>query len=132
MKTKPPAARIAAFVAIAMAIPTLLMFAEIHHVRKTSLAVAAVPAGVAAGLGAPNAAPLKRDWTNAYGELPLAFEPNQGQTAPDVRFLAHGQGYQLFLTTEGAVLTLRHPLAASTKAAKGAALFAARRKKNCR
>ena len=130
MKTNSPAARIAARVAIAMAIPTLLIFAQIHHVRKTSLAVAAERAGVTAGLGAPNAAPLKRDWTNAYGELPLAFEPNQGQTAPDVRFLAHGRGYQLFLTTEGAVLTLRHPLAAGTKPAKGAALFAARRKRN--
>ena len=52
---------------------------------------------------------MKPDWTNAYGKLPLSFEVNQGQTAPDVRFLAHGQGYQLFLTSQEAVLTLRQP-----------------------
>jgi Beta-propeller repeat len=40
----------------------------------------------------------------AYGTLPLSFEANQGQTAPQVQFLARGRGYSLFLTTEEAVL----------------------------
>jgi uncharacterized repeat protein (TIGR01451 family) len=41
--------------------------------------------------------------------LPLYFEPNQGQTNPQVKFLAHGAGYGLFLTTDEAVLDLERP-----------------------
>jgi hypothetical protein len=39
----------------------------------------------------------------------LNFEPNVGQTDPQVKFLARGQGYSLFLTRDGAVLSLRKP-----------------------
>ena len=39
--------------------------------------------------------------------LPLIFEPNQGQTTPQVQFLAHGAGHGLFLTGDGAVLSMR-------------------------
>ena len=41
-----------------------------------------------------------------YGRLPLSFEANQGQANSQVRFLARGQGYSLFLTDSAAVLTL--------------------------
>ncbi len=41
-----------------------------------------------------------------YGKLPLSFEENRGQTDPRVRFLSHGQGYSLFLTSSEAVLSL--------------------------
>ena len=44
----------------------------------------------------------------AYHRLPLIFEPNQGQSDPEVKFLAHGGGFGLFLTANQAVLTLRH------------------------
>jgi len=40
--------------------------------------------------------------------LPLSFEENQGQTAPEVRYVSHGSGYELFLTPQEAVLALRH------------------------
>jgi uncharacterized repeat protein (TIGR03803 family) len=43
----------------------------------------------------------------AYGHLPLSFEANQGQTDQQVRFLARGRGYSLFLTGNEAVLTLK-------------------------
>ena len=39
--------------------------------------------------------------------LPLVFEPNQGQTAAPVKFVAHGAGYGLFLTADEAVLALQ-------------------------
>jgi len=39
-------------------------------------------------------------------QLPLTFEPNQGQTDRQVKFLARGAGYGLFLTPSQAVLTL--------------------------
>ena len=40
--------------------------------------------------------------------VPLFFEPNLGQTDPQVKFLARGSGYGLFLTADEAVLELRH------------------------
>ena len=45
----------------------------------------------------------------AYGRLPLSFEANRGQTAPQVDFIARGSGYTLFVTPTEAVLTLRSP-----------------------
>lgn len=45
---------------------------------------------------------------SAYHRLPLIFEPNLGQSDPQVKFLARGSGYGLFLTVDKAVLTLRH------------------------
>jgi len=43
----------------------------------------------------------------AYGQLPLSFEANQGQTDAQVRFLARGSGYSLFLTSTEAILSLK-------------------------
>jgi hypothetical protein len=43
----------------------------------------------------------------AFGRLPLIFEPNQGQTDPQVKFLAHGLGYRLYLTQTKAILAGR-------------------------
>ncbi len=42
----------------------------------------------------------------AYGRIPLHFEPNRGQAHKDVRFLSRGPGYSLFLTAAEAVLVL--------------------------
>jgi hypothetical protein len=42
-----------------------------------------------------------------YGKLPLSFEVNRGQTDGEVKFLARGQGYTLFLTSTEAVFQLR-------------------------
>ena len=39
--------------------------------------------------------------------LPLSFEANQGQVDEQVKYLARGQGYTLFLTPGAAVLGLR-------------------------
>jgi hypothetical protein len=43
----------------------------------------------------------------AYGKLPLRFEPNEGQSGGQVKFLSRGRGYTLFLTSSGAVLALK-------------------------
>ena len=42
-----------------------------------------------------------------YGNLPLSFEVNRGQTDAQVRYLSRGQGYSLFLTESEAVLSLQ-------------------------
>ncbi|HLK33417.1 MAG TPA: SBBP repeat-containing protein, partial [Terriglobales bacterium] len=43
----------------------------------------------------------------SYAKLPLSFEPNLGQSNPEVKFLAHGNGYSLLLTGNRALLLLR-------------------------
>jgi Beta-propeller repeat len=48
-------------------------------------------------------------WRDAYNKLPLSFEENQGQAPQDARFLSHGSGYQLVLTSQGAQLSLINP-----------------------
>ncbi|HST13211.1 MAG TPA: hypothetical protein VLL05_22730, partial [Terriglobales bacterium] len=47
--------------------------------------------------------------TSSFGNLPLSFEPNLGQTDPQVKFTARGNGYQLFLTPAKAVMSLASP-----------------------
>jgi len=42
----------------------------------------------------------------AYGNLPISFEANRGQAAPEVDFLSRGKGYALFLTGSGLALSL--------------------------
>lgn len=77
-------------------------------VAATTQACAHLPATPPAG-----AAAQTRPVTG-YGQLPLAFEANQGQSDEQVRFLARGDGYSLFLTATEAVLSLRAPAPSST------------------
>lgn len=85
-----------------------------------AIVIAIVALAFGAGLDAPrlyaaspaqsgNAHPLHSSLRSAqivYAHLPLVFEANQGQTNPQVKYLAHGSNYGLFLTSQGAVLTL--------------------------
>ena len=64
------------------------------------------------GLIAPDSPPDPGMQTQAriaqsFATLPLAFEPNRGQTDPQVRYLARGSDYALFLTGDEAVLALK-------------------------
>ncbi len=43
----------------------------------------------------------------AYGNLPLAFERNEGQADPSIEFLSRGRGYSLALSPTEAALQLR-------------------------
>lgn len=61
-------------------------------------------------------------WLAAYGQLPLIFERNQGQSDPRVKFLARGSGYGLFLTAGEAVLALQHSAVGSQQSASGASV----------
>ena len=42
----------------------------------------------------------------AYGKLPLIFQPNAGQTDEQVKFMARGPGYSLFLTSTESVFVM--------------------------
>ncbi len=77
------------------------------------------PAKLASGQS-PEATRLRA--VKTYGELPLSFEANQGQTGGPVNFVSRGRGYTLFLTPAEAVLSLREPVASedeTTKALRG-------------
>jgi len=58
---------------------------------------------------------------DAYAHNPLSFEPNMGQTAAQVQFLARGQGYALYLTPDEAVLSLQKSSGSSSPTATPAA-----------
>jgi len=125
MQTKSPLVRIAIMAGVSLA--TLVLFLAVRMQR-----MAHIPQSLASNHSATSAQPAtplcpaqKKDLTRAYGSLPLTFEANQGQTAPEVHYLAHGQGYQLFLTNQEAVLSLRQPAASGTKSANGVSLLAA-------
>ena len=45
----------------------------------------------------------------SYGKLPLSFEANEGQTAPQARFLSRGPGYTFFLKQRGDAVLALHP-----------------------
>ena len=45
---------------------------------------------------------------DAYGKLPLSFEPNRGQADGKVMFLSRGSGYSLFFTATEAIFRMRN------------------------
>lgn len=77
-----------------------------------ALLICAIPAalGFAGQLHAADQ-PSSQARVARYGALPLAFESNRGQADPAVRFVAHGEGYSLFLTDSEAILDLRKSVA---------------------
>jgi len=60
-------------------------------------------------LVAQMATPNSTTVVESYGNPPLAFEANQGQTDPRVKFLSRGATYVLFLGNREAVLVLGDP-----------------------
>jgi Beta-propeller repeat/Abnormal spindle-like microcephaly-assoc'd, ASPM-SPD-2-Hydin len=78
----------------------MALAAPLLHDSKT-VAQAASPASAAA----PRVTDQKKA-LDAYGELPLSFELNAGQTDSRVKFLSRGPGYTVFLTKDEAVLAL--------------------------
>src|ERR1700691_2113791 len=81
---------------------TLLGVLVFHSSSRTT--VLAASAGAAP---ATNSAPIDQNKIlQGYGELPLSFEPNAGQTDARVKFLSRGPGYTVFLSSDEAVLAL--------------------------
>src|SRR5207248_5173562 len=59
-----------------------------------------------------------QDMGGAYGSLPLGFEPNQGQSHQDIKFLARGIGLGVFVTDGEAVMVLNRAAAKNSKASR--------------
>ena len=83
-----------------------------RHTLKLGAAVLALLCTALATFAATSNAPQTLD---RYGDSPMFFEPNQGQSPASVRFVAHGSRYGLFFTKDGATLNLsrdhRHSVA---------------------
>ncbi len=71
---------------------------------EVRLCLSTLPVGTATTV--PDAA-TQAHLAAAYGQLPLSFQVNKGQTDPRVNFLTQGAGYTAFLTPTGAVMELR-------------------------
>src|ERR1700685_2851151 len=98
MQTKSPLVRIGIMAGALLAALALFLSVQMSHRAHSSQPVASNHIAASAPPAAAVSAVQKENLKNAYGNLPLAFEANQGQTASEVRYLAHGQGYELFLT----------------------------------
>jgi hypothetical protein len=87
----------------------LALFFAIREDKAASETTTPQNQALAAGKSAKQvSASDKAKWMDAYGNLPMGFEENRGQTDGQVRFVSHGEGYELFLTPREAVLALSH------------------------
>jgi hypothetical protein len=101
------------FPALAIIATALLVFSPVRHRGAVNMASAN---SFASQPGA--VMPAGRDRVQAsYAALPMAFEQNQGQTDAQVKYMARGNGYTLFLTANDAVFSLRSRSAGSKSSA---------------
>jgi ASPM-SPD-2-Hydin domain-containing protein/beta-propeller repeat-containing protein len=108
MKTRGSWAKVITYVSVAGLVCALLLLTALGGGGRR-IQQAGIGRSPAAANGVPQPVPAQRNpkWIEAYGKLPLSFEENLGQTAREVRFVSHGNGYELFLTPQEAVLALR-------------------------
>lgn len=76
------------------------------HLKPQPICLFVAVAGVAFSATPPKPA-LAPEQKPEFLTLPLTFEANRGQTDPAAKFLSRGDGYVLFLTSDGAVFKLR-------------------------
>ncbi len=96
--------------ALAVIACTLLLIAGVRSMRSSAHPLSAKTAAVAAPSysSTTTSDAERRKVLDSYGQLPLSFVENQGQTAQEVRYTSHGGQYDLFLTQSEAVVALRH------------------------
>ena len=104
---------------------TALGGAHTRTARTLTGHAASQPSLAAAAISAPSAEQRNRVRAT-MGALPLAFEANQGQSDPQVKYMARGNGYTLFLTSDEAVFAVRSASGAGsgTKSSKTSTKFA--------
>jgi hypothetical protein len=106
---------LAAMLVLLVAGSVVLGFGSRRSAEKAGASVPASP--IPASSKSPSSLHSKPDARAILGQLPLIFEPNQGQADSKVKFLARGAGYTLFLDNAGAVLAM--PTAHSSSPAPG-------------
>jgi hypothetical protein len=86
----------------------LAFIASLIALTQGDVATAHLSPGVAEGPPTAHAArPAGVRLQRSYGDVPMIFESNTGQTDGQVKFLSRGNGYTLFLTPTEAVLAIR-------------------------
>jgi Beta-propeller repeat len=101
MQTKSSRVRMAGLVVAVLGLLALTGFAfRCHQTAGQS------GRGLAATAAQPAAS--SADLAKAFRKSPLTFQVNEGQTDAQVRYLARGAGYELFLTPQQAVIALRN------------------------
>jgi Beta-propeller repeat len=95
------------FMSVGTLVCGVLLFAVFGSGVKHGLhgKASGTPAGT--GVAKPGSSRDNSQWAEAYGKLPMSFEENRGQTAREVRYVSHGGKYDLFLTSQEAVVALR-------------------------
>ncbi|HVR24470.1 MAG TPA: SBBP repeat-containing protein [Candidatus Polarisedimenticolia bacterium] len=88
----------------------ILGFGSRHYGQKAVASSSRFPIPTAFAKAALKSKP---DARALLGQLPMIFEPNQGQADSSVKFVSHGGGYSLFLDSTGAVLATRTTQSAS-------------------
>jgi uncharacterized repeat protein (TIGR01451 family) len=88
----------------------ILGFGSRHYGQKAVASSSRFPIPTAFAKAALKSKP---DARALLGQLPMIFEPNQGQADSSVKFVSHGGGYSLFLDSTGAVLATRTAQSAS-------------------
>ncbi|HKR13626.1 MAG TPA: SBBP repeat-containing protein [Pyrinomonadaceae bacterium] len=83
------------FLILTIAVATVFVVVRNNNSRSSA----------ASSLASETIRPARSD---SYGRPEMSFERNQGQTDRQVKFLARGRGYDLFLTPAEVVLTLRN------------------------
>jgi len=87
---------------------------HVHGLTLITVLLAAALCSAQAGLAPSPVRALQNALVAAnYGTLPLTFELNQGQAAPEARFISRGKNYSAFLTAGGMVPSLRPSKAAA-------------------
>jgi hypothetical protein len=103
--SKPSAARRGTYAVCIVAIAVVMAGAlfSFSAARRRGPGVGSVPSVSSAG----NSVPQMQSQTiqAKFAALPLAFEENEGQTDPQVKYTARANGYTLFLTDRGAVFS---------------------------
>ena len=111
MKTRGSLAKVITYVSVAGLVCGLTLFAAFRIAgNRGPQSGARLSPIIASEAAQPARARENSKWIEAYGNLPLSFEENRGQTAREVRYISHGSGYELFLTPQEAVIALRGPV----------------------
>ena len=129
MKTWDSLAGVVKLAGVTIFVSSLLLLGVLRSREKRTHPAGAGPSPVTAT--ATTTLPrAKSDLTGCemYGKLPLSFEENLGQTAKEVRFVSHGNGYALFLTPQEAVISLQQSMPQNLSPLHRTAYFRAFRK----
>jgi len=82
----------------------LLGFGSRPYAQKPLASVSASPIPTSS----PSPLHAKPNARAILGQLPMIFEPNQGQADPAIKFISRGAGYTLFLDNSGVVVSLQN------------------------